>query len=283
MNKETINSIISDKVPSLSTSDKEGQSYADKALCVALDVGESLLHSGGEINRVENTIEFICKAYGAKHVEVFTITSVIVAEVRMTDNSYSSQIRRVRQSEIGIDLDMLERLNALSRKICAEKPDPDLAVKMVKEAKNTKKLPVYFSVIGTALATGSFAVFFGGNLVDAVIAAIIGCVLTLIDNNKPRFINKMTSTVICSFLGGLLSFLMSFIASKFGLLVNVDMVMIGTIMMIVPGVSFGYALRDLMFGDTLSGTLKIIQAVLLAGMIALGYSLAILLAGGMGL
>ena len=64
---------------------------------------------------------------------------------------------------------------------------------------------------------------------------------------------------------------------------NVDMVMIGTIMLLVPGVSFGYALRDLMFGDTLSGTLKIIQAVLLATMIALGYSLAILLAGGIGL
>ena len=33
----------------------------------------------------------------------------------------------------------------------------------------------------------------------------------------------------------------------------------------------------------ISGTLKMIQAVLLAAMIALGYSLAILLAGGIGL
>ena len=64
---------------------KTDQSYADKVLCVALDVGENLLHCGGEINRVENTIERICRAYGAKHVEVFTITSVIVAEVRMSD------------------------------------------------------------------------------------------------------------------------------------------------------------------------------------------------------
>ena len=283
MSKEKIDSIIKGELPSLSTTDKDGQSYADKVLCVALDVGESILHSGGEINRVENTIELVCRAYGAKHVEVFTITSLIVAEVRMTDNSYSSQIRRVLQSEIGTDLDMLERLNALSRKICAEKTDPDLAVKMIKDAKKTHKVPRYFPVVGAALATGAFAVFFGGNLVDGIIAAVIGIIITLIDNNKPKFINKMASTVIYSFFGGILSFLFSFIASKIGLLVKVDMVMIGTIMILIPGVSFGYALRDLMFGDTLSGTLKMIQAVLLAAMIALGYSLAILLAGGIGL
>ena len=283
MYKDKIVTKINAEALRLANTDKNHQSYADKVLCVALDIGESILHSGGEINRVENAIELICRAYGAKHVEVFTITSVIVAEVRMSDNSYSSQIRRVLQSELVIDLDLLERLNAVSRKICAEKTDPDLAVKMIMETKKTHKLPSYFSIIGAALATGSFAVFFGGNIVDAVIAAIVSGIILSLDERRPSFINKMASTVICSFLGGILSFLLSFIASKLGLAGNVDMVMIGTIMILIPGISFGYALRDLMFGDTLSGTIKIIQAILLAAMIALGYSLAILLAGGIGL
>ena len=113
------------------------QSYADKVLCVALDVGENLLHCGGEINRVENTIERVCRAYGAKHVEVFTITSVIIAEVRMTDGSYSSQMRRVPQAKISNDLSKLERFNAISRRICTEKIEPEEAFALIKKAKET--------------------------------------------------------------------------------------------------------------------------------------------------
>ena len=97
-------------------SDSNGRSYADQVLSVALDIGERLLHCGGEINRVENTIERICRAYGAKYVEVFTITSVIVAEIRMGDGTYSSQLRRVLSSEMATDLYMFERLNGISRK-----------------------------------------------------------------------------------------------------------------------------------------------------------------------
>ena len=259
---------------------KTDQSYADKVLCVALDVGENLLHCGGEINRVENTIERICRAYGAKHVEVFTITSVIVAEVRMSDGSYSSQMRRVLQAEMGNDLSKLERFNALSRKICTEKIDPDKAFVLIKKLKDSTEFPTYVSLIGALFAAGAFAVFFGGNMVDAVIAAIVGVVITFIDAKRPNFINKMASTVICSFVGGLASYFLSHFAAMAGFSGNVDMVMIGTIMLLIPGVAFGYAMRDLMFGDTLSGVLKTIQAVLLAAMIALGYSLAIFLAGG---
>ena len=64
-----------------------GNVYADDLLRLALDVGEGMLKNGGEISRVEDTIERICRAYGAVHVEVFTIISVIHASVRMADDS----------------------------------------------------------------------------------------------------------------------------------------------------------------------------------------------------
>ena len=141
-------------------------------------------------------------------------------------------------------------------------------------------MPTYVSLIGAIFAAGGFAIFFGGNMVDAIIAAFVGVIITLVDSNRPSFINKMASTVICSFIGGLLSYFLSHFAALAGFAGNVDLVMIGTIMLLIPGISFGYAMRDLVFGDTISGALKTIQAVLLAAMIALGYSLAILLAGG---
>ncbi len=258
-------------------------SYADRVLCAALDIGEGLLRCGGEINRVENTIERICRAYGAKHVEVFTITSAIFTEVRMSDGSYSCQIRRVLGTDMSTDLYLLERLNAVSRKICNDKTDVDEAIALIKATKKIKTLPSFVPILGAFLAAGAFAVFFGGNILDGIIAAFVGAIMTVIENHRPSFINKMASTVICSFIGGLLAHLLSSAALYVGLSGNVDKVMIGTIMLLIPGASFGYALRDLMFGDTLSGTLKIVQAVLLAAMIAFGFSASILLVGGLGI
>ncbi len=258
----------------VSSAPADARSLADKILCLSLDVGEGILRSGGEINRVENTIERICIAYGAKHSEVFTINSLIVAAIRMEDGSYSNQIRRVT-GEV-TNLFALERLNALSRKICREKTPIDEALMLVKKAKDAKPYPTPILILGAALGAAAFAIYFGGGWLDALAAALIGVTLKTIESNRPAYINRMASTVICSFLGGMLSYLLTYL----GVGQNVDIIMIGTIMLLAPGAYFGYALRDLLFGDFLAGSLKIVQAILLAAMIALGFSLSILIMGG---
>ena len=108
---------------SLITPTASSDSFADNTLRIALDIGEGLLRSGAEVRRVEYAIEKICHAYGAAHVEVFSINSLIIASVRMPDGSYSSQSRRILN--VSNHLLCLERYNALSRKICAETPDFD--------------------------------------------------------------------------------------------------------------------------------------------------------------
>ena len=76
--------------------DVDKESLAETVLRLALDVGEGMLKNGGEVSRVENTIERICRAWGAEHVEVFSIVSMINATVHMPDGTRSSQMRRIR-------------------------------------------------------------------------------------------------------------------------------------------------------------------------------------------
>ena len=90
---------------------------ADLLLRTALDVAVQTLRAGGEIHSVEETVERICYAHGAVHVEVFAITSVVVASIRMADGSYSSQNRRVQSSEN--HMTRLSRLNDISRRLAA--------------------------------------------------------------------------------------------------------------------------------------------------------------------
>ncbi len=249
---------------------------ASTILSVALDIGAETLKCGGEIHRVEDTITRICLAYGAESVDVFAITSLITAEVRMPDGSSATHTRRIWQTYN--HLSRLEACNALSRTICRTPVSAEEAERRLAAIRVYRPVPEWLCYIGGMLATGSFAVFFGGTLWDGLAAAAIGLLLTLFSRLHPLHINGMVKSLISSFAAGVLSVLCVLIG--FGN--HVDKIIIGTIMLEIPGVSFGNALRDLLCGDTLAGTMRLIQAILQALMIALGYMAALLLCNQLG-
>ena len=207
---------------------------------------------------------------GKNHVEIFAIPSVIIAAVRMKDGEYSSQIRRIHTVEN--DLAMVERYNAISYTICREAPELDEFDKMIHESKTKRAMPSWVSLLGAAMAAGSFAVFFGGSWRDGIVACVIGVVMTLLDKIRVNQVNRFAKTALQSFFGGVLAYL----SVMLGLGDNAGMIIIGTIMLLIPGIAFGTALRDLLCGDFLAGSLKTIQAVLIALMIAFGYLIAML-------
>ena len=252
----------------------EGQTVpadAGSVLAIALNVGAEILRAGGEIHRVEDTVTRICRAYGAEAVEVFAITSLITAEVRMPDGSFATRNRRVPVTYN--HLARLEALNALSRTICK---NPISAVEVdarLEDIRLYRPVPEWLCYLGGMLATGGFAVFFGGSLLDGLAAAVIAFLLTLFARLRPLRINSMVKSLISSFAAGVLSVL----CVEIGFGQNVDKIIIGTIMLEIPGLSFGNSLRDLLCGDTLAGTMRLIQALLQTLMIALGYMAALVL------
>lgn len=242
--------------------------FTDYLLCLALDVGEGMLKNGGEVARVEQTIELICRAYGAVHVEVFSIISVINAAIRMPDGSYSSQMRRVRSTSN--DLYKLELYNEISRSICREKPSLEEFDARIRQAKHKRAYPAWVSIPASAVVAGAFAVFFGGGVIECCAALVIGAVIALIDLWTAGHLNDLAKIVISSFAAGILSSLASILITG----AQSSEIMTGAIMLLVPGVAFGTALRDLLCGDLIAGGLKTVQAILAALMIAFGYVLS---------
>lgn len=247
--------------------------FTEYLLCLALDVGEGMLKNGGEVGRVEDTIERICRAYGAQHVEVFTIVSMINAAIRMPDGSYSLQLRRVKQT--GNNLGMLEKLNALSREICATTPSLEVFEEKLRSIKKIPVYPVSLHILASALGAGAFCMFFGGGVIDSIITFFIGIIICLINNYRSKRINSMAKTVICSFIATTASVVFSMMISSVG----VDYIIIGAIMLLVPGLLFATAVRDLFCGDLIAGTLKILQAFLQILMIGFGYMLSYAMLG----
>ena len=233
-----------------------------------------MLKCDAEVHRVEIAVEKICRAYGASHVDVFSIQSLIIAAVYMPDGSHSTQSRRVFSNSS--NLSRIEDYNALSRKIC-EKPMPIHEVdKAIAEIKQRAPFPFPITVIGNMLGAGSFAIFFGGTLLDGVAAALVGIVVALFSAINFDNFSKMIKTAITSFAAALFSCLLV----HMGIGDNLDMILIGEIMLMIPGISLGNAMRDLVCGDTLTGSSRVVQAVLIALMIALGLAPALIIAGG---
>ena len=58
---------------------------------------------------------------------------------------------------------------------------------------------------------------------------------------------------------------------------NLDKIMIGDIMLLIPGIAFTNSLRDMFSGDTITGLIRCMESILLALVVGLGFTAANLL------
>ena len=245
----------------------------DQMLSLAIQIASSMLESGAEIHRVEDTLSRICRAYGAREVQAFSIPSLVAATVTMPDGYHKTEIFRI--SAISNRYDVLENLNALSRRICSDPiPLDELEIALAK-AKTPDRRPKWLLMLCGIVAAAGFTLFFGGDWRDAIAALPVGALLTFLDLNKPPKLHALAFTVLASVAAGLLSIL-TFVT---GLACHMDKVMIGGIMLLIPGLSFGASIRELLCGDIIAGCLRMIQALLTAICIAAGFAVAIVIGG----
>ena len=149
-----------------------------------------------------------------------------------------------------------------------------------KQPIKNKKAPDYLVFPGSLLAAGGFALFFGGTFRDCLATMIAAIVIFLL--NKYVYnsrVNDVVYYMLVSFVAGIVS-----IGTVYaGIGQNLDMIMIGCIMLVIPGINFTSAVEDVLLGDTATGSLKLCEAVLLACSIAGGFGCSVYLCGGMNL
>ena len=156
----------------------------DALLDLTAELGYQLAMAGAETFRVEDSINRIFATYGVES-EVFAITNCMTISIKTAEGKSVTRMRRIGHH--GNDLDTVERYNALSRRICTEKPELSIAKQWLQETYTSRvkyKLPVY--LLGNVLGAAGFAVFFGGNLIDAACAGLCGLFVGLTD----RFLDK---------------------------------------------------------------------------------------------
>ncbi len=246
----------------------------EKLLSNVMDIGEEMLICGAEVHRVEEGIKRMCLALGAKRTDVFIITSSMVVTVYDDKGNYFTQTRRVVSS--GTDYEKLHKLNSLCRNVSAGKVAYEDIEKEFNKAIKVKTYPFWLECICYSVIAGAFTLFFGGTLLQTAVSLFAGAVV--------RFIillceKTVPSKMFSKFLSCATATAIAFLAVKLNLIHDVDKVIIGNIMSLIPGIGLTNALRDLFTGDSIAGLLRSVEAVLTALAIAAGYFLVAVLGG----
>ncbi len=239
-----------------------------------LDMGALLLDCGAEISRVEDTLCRIGKAYGAIHVDAFVITSIISLSMEFPDDEAITETRRI-YSSTGTDFYRLEKLNELSRKCCAEPLAPEKLREMLRRVASGRKAP-HVDIWGSIFAAGAFAVFFGGSLWDGLTAAIFAVLICLMQKKLgDTQINPVGANLLLSLLTGLG---VGFCCLALPVL-HMDKILIGDIMLMIPGLAITNAIRNILGGNTISGVVRLTECLIWAGALAGGFMTAMLVVG----
>lgn len=237
-----------------------------KILPCILDIGECLMNSGADVNHVERLVNELGYSYGARKMNVLVITHSIIVTMTMPNGEESTQTRRVYGGK-DTDFEKLENLNKLCRECELRAMAPDELKNRFEEI-NSQQIPRSWFYGGGILGVASYTGFFGGSWMEILISAIVAAFLCfLIEKLSPITPNKIGFNLISTFLAGTLIGVFHMFIPDF----SSDAVVIGTIMLMVPGLAMTNAIRDMMSGDTLSGILRFLESLLWTGAMTIGY------------
>ncbi|MBO7728878.1 MAG: threonine/serine exporter family protein [Oscillospiraceae bacterium] len=237
-----------------------------------LDMGQMLLDCGAEISRVEDTLTRMAKAYGCIRAEVFVITSIISLSMEFREEEALTETRRI-YSSTGTDFTRLEELNHISRS-CCQSPLPVPLLKKSLQQVSSESRPFSSLLAGSILAAGGFAVFFGGSLWDGLAAAAFAIGICLLQKKLGETqISPVGMNLLISLLAGLSVGLVCLAVPA----LHMDKILIGDIMLLIPGLAITNAVRNMLGGKTISGLVRLTESLIWAAALAGGFMTSILI------
>ena len=229
--------------------------------------GQTLLENGAEVFRVEQTMEIMARSFHLREFHVYVLTNGIFASAGTAE---ISEVRNVptRTTHLG----RVAAVNQLSRQIAEGSVSTiDEAESRLVQAQSIPFPKGRVQLLAGLSGAFCFALIFGGTLRAALVAAVAGCAANaylLFCGRHPigggfRTISTASLITILCILGCHL------------LHTEASHAIIGTLMILTPGIAFTMGIRDFVQGDYLSGTIRMIDALLIAASIAIGTGLVL--------
>lgn len=242
----------------------------DEALRLAAEAGRIILEAGGETYRAEDVIGAVATSLGALDAESFATPTGIMLSCAAPDGSTRSMVKRIRSRRM--NLCKIARVNETARLAVAGELSADEIDRRLCELEALGDYPPPLPSLGAALVTGFFCLLFGGAWNDALVAGAIG----LFMGRVTSWLGSMRlSGFFVNIAGGAFTAFVALATTGLGWASHLDTVIIGGIMLLVPGVMIVNAIRDTIAGDLVAGVARGAEAFISAGGISIGVGFAL--------
>lgn len=230
--------------------------------------GRIMMESGAETYRVEDTMLRMAHSQGMTSAQSYVTPTGIIFSLGRTQPTRITSI-----PNRATNLHRISLVNTISRKLTSSIITLEEAYDELKKIeKNNYMLPVFMQIIAAALASGCFLIMFAGvwqDFIPAMVAGGLGywVLLLVTDATKVKFFSELIAAVAVGLVAAL--------AVELGVGQQLDTIIIGSVMPLVPGVIITIAIRDLIAGHFTSGLARGIEALLTAFAIGSGIALAL--------
>jgi uncharacterized membrane protein YjjP (DUF1212 family) len=247
-------------------------------LSLAANVGRSILEAGGETYRAEEAVVILCNAWGYKESECFATPTGLMSSAIDKDGRSVSAIRRIQRRSV--DLNRIARIQEEITKEADLQAGLELFKTCFESLLIERSYPVYFQIIAAGICAAFFTLLFGGTFLDAIPAFIAGLIVKIF---SIATLKKYFPDFIINMAGGALVAIIAVLFKEAYSGFNLDKIIIGSIMLLVPGLATVNAVRDTIAGDLVAGVARLADAFIAAAAISMGsgfvLSVAVLIEG----
>lgn len=240
------------------------------ALELSFQMGKTLLENGAEISRVQETMERVAKAFKMDDFNAYVLTNAIF--VKGVEQGVQRLVELKHVPSTTTHFGRIAAVNQLSREIARGRRTVEEAFSILNEIRKIPYSPLPLSTFACAIGSASFSFLFGGTVFDAMAAFFCGIVLELSlywlgKRKASKFISNLSASALVTFC--------AFLLLLIGLGNNLDKIIIGSIIRLVPGVALTTSIRDYFNGDYLSGAIRMLDALLVGGCIGVGVGVVV--------
>ena len=239
-----------------------------EVLETAMEAGHILLENGAEIFRVEETMERIAAHYGVERKDFFVLSNGIFTTSDCEPGQRGGQYARVQHIPVkSAQLDRVVAVNQLSREIEAGNYTLEETRRRLWEIRQMPGEPPLVQMLASGVGSACFCGLFGGGVEDCAAAFAAGFLLYVFVLWSGK---RHMSKIVANLLGGALVTLSCIMLYRLGLGRDMNHMIIGAIIPLVPGVPFTNGIRDIANGDYISGAVRLLDAILVFLCIAIG-------------
>ena len=174
----------------------------------------------------------------------------------------------VRISERSTDLNKVTLVNGISRQISAGELSAKEALTSLKEIERAgHTYPIWLQIFSAFISSGCFLIMFQGQWNDFLLACLAGG----LGFSALIYLHKLLEMkFFAEFLSSFIIGVVAILTVRTGIGLEVDKIIIGSVMPLVPGLLITNAVRDLIAGHLMAGVAKGAEAFLTAFAIGIG-------------